>query len=246
MPKTHPSITLKMLGDNSDFYEVRQGKLKRSHLDETHNAHGYMCQPISTAGSHGWEFVIKNDVKFIWDGISDSSRDHVKILEGGVTANGDVFVDTGTANATISFQLNCIIETDSDHYVWLMGAPNYFIDGVQPMNALLQSNWYHYNTIQFCWKITKANEEITIPAGTPFMFMMSYPKDLLETTEFSIRNANEEELERVGAYNQKRDSFYQNNEDWKWHQMYKHGIESDDVKHLDKPFRPCPSTINKE
>jgi hypothetical protein len=120
-----------MLGDNSASYEVRQGKLKRDHLDNTHNAHGYMCQPISTAGLHGWEFVLKNDVKFIWDGISDSSGEHVEILEGGVTVDGHRFVDTGTANATISFQINCIIETDPDHYVWLTGAPNYFIDGVQ-------------------------------------------------------------------------------------------------------------------
>jgi hypothetical protein len=235
-----------MLGDNSASYEVRQGKLKRDHLDNTHNSHGYMCQPISTAGLHGWEFVLKNDVKFIWDGTSSPSREHVQILEGGVTINGDIFVDTGTANATISFQLNCIIETDPDHYVWLTGAPNYFIDGVQPMDALLQSDWYHFNSIQFCWKITKANEEITIPAGTPFMFMMNYPKNLLETTNFSEQYASEEDLGRVAAYGEKRDSFYKNSEAWKWHQMYKHGIESDDIKHLDKPFRPCPAAINKE
>jgi hypothetical protein len=110
----------------------------------------------------------------------------------------------------------------------------------------LQSNWYHYNSIQFCWKVTKSNEEIIIPAGTPFMFMMNYPKNLLETTDFSIRYANDEDHERIRAYNEKRDNFYQNSEDWKWHQMYKHGIESEDVKHLDKPFRPSPSTINKE
>jgi len=201
-----------------------------------------MCQPISTAGLHGWEFVLKNDVKFIWDGVTSSNSHHVTILEGG-QKDGNIFVDNGTANATISFQLNTVIETDPDHYVWLMGPPNYFIDGVQPMNALLQSNWYTYNSIQFCWKITKANEEITIPAGTPFMFMMNYPKSLLESTEFVHREITEEELERVHAYNKKRSDFYENAEDWQWHQMYKHGIESEDVKHLEKPFRPCPADI---
>jgi hypothetical protein len=205
-----------------------------------------MCQPVSTAGLNGWEFVLQRDIKFIWDGISDSSREHVTILEGGANEDGSVFVDTGTANATISFQVNAVIETDPDHYVWLMGAPNYFIDGVQPMNALLQSNWYHYNTIQFCWKITRANEEITIPAGTPFMFMMNYPKNLLESTEFNIHDMDEAGLKRVFSYGDKRDEFYATHEPWKWHQMYKHGIETDDIKHLDKPFRPCPAAINKE
>lgn len=235
-----------MLGDSSTCYEVRPGKIKRDHLDKTHSAHGYMCQPVSTAGLHGWEFVLQRDVKFIWDGISDSSRDHVTILEGGTNEDGSIFVDNGTANATISFQLNTIIETDEDHYVWLMGAPNYFIDGVQPMNAILQSNWYHFNSIQFCWKITKANEEITIPAGTPFMFMMNYPKALLESTEFKITEPTEEDHKRIQEYNKLRSDFYENSEDWKWHQMYKHGVESSEIKHLDKPFRPSPTEVIKE
>ena len=246
MLKTHPFITLKKLGNNSDCFDVRQGKIKRDHLDNTHSAHGYMCQPISTAGLHGWEFVLTNDVKFIWDGISDSSGEHVTILEGGKTPEGHIFVDTGTANATIAFQLNTVIETDQDHYVWLMGAPNYFIDGVQPMNALLQSDWYHFNSIQFCWKITRANEEITIPAGTPFLFMMNYPKSLIESTTFTMRDANEEELKRVESYNKIRSDFYDNADAWKWHQMYKHGVESPEIKHLEKPFRPSPAEIIKE
>lgn len=243
MQKTHPSITLKMLGDNSDSFEVRPGKVKRDHLDKTHNSHGYMCQPISTAGLHGWEFVLKNDVKFIWDGISDSDKSHVTILEGGRSDSDGLIVDNGTANATISFQLNCIIETDPDHYVWLMGSPNHFIDGVQPMNALLQSDWYHHSSIQFCWKITKANEEITIPAGTPFMFMMNYPKNLLESTKFTVQDIDEDSLKKIMAYSKLRDEFYETHEPWAWQQMYKHGIESPEIKHLEKPFRPAPSEI---
>ena len=58
-----------------------------------------------------------------------------------------------------------------------------------------------------------------------------------------VRDANEEELERVAAYNKLRSDFYENAESWKWHQMYKHGVESPEVKHLEKPFRPAPSDI---
>lgn len=206
-----------------------------------------MCQPISTAGLHGWEFVLKHDVSFIWDGISDSSGEHVKILEGALAEEGSPFVDSGTANATIAFQLNMIIETDPDHYLWLMGSPNHFIDGVQPMNAILQTDWYHFNSIQFCWKITKANEKITIPAGTPFLFIMNYPKNLLESTKFTITEPSDEDFARMEAYNKLRSDFYENSEDWKWHQMYKHGIEKPgEIKHLERPFKPAPSAIIEE
>lgn len=244
--KIPPYITLKRLDKSSDSFDVRPGNIKRDILNETYSAHGYMCQPVSTAGLNGWEFVLKEDVTFIWDGISDSSADHVKILSKTVLDDGNIFIDTGTANATIAFNLSTIIETDPDHYVYLMGPPNYFIDGVQPMNAILQSNWYHFNSIQFCWRITRANEEITIPAGTPFMFMMNYPKNLLESTTFTVREATSEESERMESYNSKRSEFYENSEDWKWHQMYKHGVESPHTKHLSKPFKPAPSKVIEE
>ena len=75
------------------------------------------------------------------------------------------------------------------------------------------------------------------------MFMMNYPRNLLESTKLEVRKLNEEEHNRLNVYNEKRDSFYKNNEPWKWNQFYKHGIESDDVKHIEKPFKPSPSEV---
>lgn len=205
-----------------------------------------MCQPMSTAGLHGWEFVLKNDVSFIWDGISDSSPDHVKLIDGHIGPDGYNFLETNTANGTVTFHTGITAITDKDHHILISGAPNVFIDGAQPMTVLWQSDWYHFNAIQFCWKIYKANEKITIPAGTPFMFMMNYPKNLLESTVFTVTDYTEEDYKRMEEYGNFREKFYQENEEWKWHQYYKHGIESPDIKHLDKPYRPAPSPVIEE
>lgn len=239
--KTHPHITLVKIDPLVDQYEVRSGKNKRDFLDETRDKHGYVCQPMSTIGFHGWEFITPCDVKFIWDGINDEDGSHVKILEGEFI-NGCKFVDTGTANGTITFNIGYLLKTDPDHHILMSGAPNTFIDGVTPMDALLQTDWYHWNIPQFCWKIHKANEVITIPKGTPFLFIRNYPKDLLERTDVVIRNATQEEYESMDKYNQLRDSYRSDQAmDWKWHQLYKRGMDYNEVSHLDKPYKPSPS-----
>lgn len=239
--KTRPHITLIKVDPLADHYEIRPGKNKRDFLDQTIDNHGYVCQPMSTIGFHGWEFVSPCDVKFIWDGIADADGSHVKILEGEFV-NGCKFVDTGTANGTITFNMGYLMMTDPDHHVLLSGAPNTFIDGVTPMDAILQSDWYHWNVPQFCWKIQKANEVITIPKGTPFLFIRNYPKALLENTDFFIRDATQEEFDRLQKYDDLRDSYRDNQEnEWKWNQLYKRGMDGDGVKHIEKPYKPRPT-----
>ena len=77
---------------------------------------------------HGWEFILPHDVVAIWDGIADSSPDHVKILSGG-DYNGISIAHPNTANGTITFEFNINLETDKDLYVLLNGAPNMFFNG---------------------------------------------------------------------------------------------------------------------
>lgn len=236
--KTHPHITLIKVDPLTDHYEVRPGKNKRDFLDATKDKHGYVCQPMNTVAFHGWEFVLPHDVKFIWNGIADSDPNNITILEGEFIG-GNRLVDTGTANGTITFNIGYLIKTDPDHNILMSGAPNTFIDGVTPMNAILQSDWYHWNIAQFCWKVHKANEVITIPKGTPFLFIQNYPKTLLENTKFAIRNATDEEIEGFNKYNELRDKY--RSDDWIWHQLYKRGMDYNEVSHLEKPYKPNPS-----
>ena len=238
--KTRPHITLVKIDSLVDHYEVRPGKNKRDFLDITADKHGYVCQPMSTVGFHGWEFILPCDVKFIWDGIEDADGSHVKILEGEFI-NGAKLCDTGTANATITFNVGYLVKTDPDHHILMSGAPNTFIDGVTPMDALLQSDWYHWNIPQFCWRIHKANEVITIPKGTPFLFIRNYPKTLLEETEVSIRDGTDEELLGMEKYDNLRDNLRSDQGEWKWNQLYKRGMDHNQVSHIDKPYRPRPS-----
>ena len=146
---------------------------------------------------------------------------------------------TLTGSGTITFQLNCFFETDKDHYIMMSGSPNYFVDGVKPMNALWRSDYYTYGEANFCWKITEPNKVVTFKKGTPIAFIYNYPKDLLESTSISIENLaeNKDLISKIDAYAQKRHKFYEENEDWTWGNFYKKGVGPHDEKYLDSVFK---------
>jgi hypothetical protein len=238
--QTHPYITIWTTGKSTEYYEVRAGKVKRDYLDNTHKGHGYNCQPMTTINQHGWEILLPQDVVFEWDGGTTSSSSHIKILEGQYLPNGQQLVDNSTGNGTITFNINAVIETHSDYYCLLSGSPNNFVYGAIAMNALVRTDWYHYNPLQFCWKATVANEPIIFKKGTPFVFLMPYPKNLINETQVYIKNINDELKERIGKYSQQRASFYNSNNSFEWTNMYRKGIESLDESnilnmHTDRP-----------
>lgn len=173
---------------------------------------------MTNANLNGWEFVLKNDVEIRWDGISDTSPDHVEILKGSGA------VDNKTANATISFNLHGFLETDSDHYCFLMGPPNYFVDGAKPMAAIIRSDWYKHTSLQYCWKITTPNKVIKFPAGTPFLFLFNYPKNLLETTDFFIKKATPDQTQAMAEYGNRRDTFDRSG--FKFPNLYRKQLDS--------------------
>ena len=241
---TRPFITLRTTASSTEHIKVRPGSVKREFLDNTLNAHGYHCQPLTTANLHGWEFLLPHDVTVIWDGVYSTDSHHVSILEGDTLPNGERIVDTATANSTISFNLNASIETDEDHYCILMGPPNHFVQGAKPMTALVRTDWYHHNNLQYCWIITTPNVPVTFKKDTPFMYLINYPKNLIETTDFTIRTATAAEKEQMAQYNLDRQAFYSKNPGLKFPNLYKKGLDGtgeSSKKHIDSIYKPHPT-----
>ena len=193
---------------------------------------------MSMSNMHGWEFTLPHDVVVIWDGINDSQSDHVKILSGEKFGNITLATNI-TGNATITFYFNMNIETDKAHYCLLSGPPNYPFDGAQPLNAVWRSDFYNYSQVNFCWRITKANEEVVFPKGMPVMFLMNYPIGLLENTDIDFKNLEDAPLlkDRMNKYSRKRHRFYAKSPAWSWGNFYKKGIGPDDEVLVENPFK---------
>jgi hypothetical protein len=125
--------------------KIEQTKVKREWMDETVNAHAYKCFPVSLANTIGWSISFDHDIEFIWDGISDTTPDHVTILKDA----GKVCT-TQRANATVSFYSGFFFESD----------------GATPFTTIISTSVLK-EAIPIAWKITRPNAVIKIPAGMP-------------------------------------------------------------------------------
>lgn len=152
---------------------------KRTWMDETYDKHAYNCFPVTLTNTLGWSISFPEDIAFVWDGQSDSRKDHVKIL------SGHKYCYTERANATISFKTGLIFKTEENVSLLGMPAPNYFLDGAQAFTTAISTSFY---TAEFpvAWRITKPYTVITIPAGHPVISIVPISLKNIELSEIEI------------------------------------------------------------
>lgn len=228
---TLPYITLWKNDLSTDYPKVKQGSIHRDYLKNTYDSHAYHCQPMTTAHISGWEFLLPQDVTIIWDGVSDSSKDHIKILDGEFY-QGKRIVRTDTGNGMLTFDLNVTIETDKKHYSILKGSPNYFIEDATPIEVVIRTDYFNFFENFFCWKINKSNKPITFKKNMPIAFLINYPIDLLESTniEFKDFNLDKDKVFQKENYAQIKSDFFKNAKDWEWSHFYRKGKISSDTE----------------
>jgi hypothetical protein len=141
--------------------KIEQTKVKRDWMDDTLNAHAYKCFPVSLANTIGWSISFLDDIEFIWDGISDTTPDHVTILKDP----GHVCT-TQRANGTVSFYSGFFFESDENMSMLQIVPPNFFVDGATPFTTIISTSVLK-EAIPIAWKITRPNTVIKIPAGMP-------------------------------------------------------------------------------
>jgi hypothetical protein len=156
---------------------------KREWMDNTFESHAYKCFPVSLSNQLGWGISFPEDISFIWDGISDSSPDHVKIL------SGQKYAYSGRANGTISFNSGLVFKTDTNLSLLSMPVPNLFIDGAVPFTTIMSSSFFT-GPLPIAWMITKPNEVITIKAGTPVVAVLPIDLSSLNNSEMVFQDTS--------------------------------------------------------
>lgn len=186
---------------------IKQTSMKRDWMDSTWEKHSYHCFPIILANTVGYEISFPEEISFVWDGISDSSPDHVKIL------SGSKYAYSGRANSTISFYTNLIFKTSPNITMMHMPVPNLFVDGVQAFTTLVSTSFYK-DPFPVALKITRANEVITIPANQPIVTILPIPLKQVCSAEMNIYSGGHskefaDEMQEYGEAAQKINSIGQ-------------------------------------
>lgn len=210
--------------------QIEQTRVQRDWMDNTDDRHAYKCFPLSLANSIGFSISFLDDIEFIWDGISDSTPDHVKVLQG------QDLCSTTRGNATINFHCDMIFQTESNISMLSIAPPNYFIDGAMPFTSIISTSFY-YDTFPIAWKITRPNTNILIPAGTPVATLIpisltEFSKtemdiyDLVHDPEDGVEKANKlkvwQEITQSGGFT----NFYRDAVDYKGNKVGEHELKS--------------------
>lgn len=159
---------------------IEQTQIKRDWMEDTYDRHAYKCFPVSFANSIGWSISFTEDIEFIWDGITDTTPDHVEIIKSPANV-----CNLGRGNATISFNTGLYFNTDENTSIVSIVPPNYFIDGATPFTSMMSTSFYD-EAFPVAWRITRANTKITIPAGVPVATLIPLSISKLSDVELDI------------------------------------------------------------
>jgi hypothetical protein len=161
---------------------IDQLPIHRDWMDITFDRHAYQCFPVSLSNRLGWGISYPEDIVFIWDGVNDSTPNHVKII------SGEKYVHPNRGNRTISFytDLTFVGENNKNLTLLTMPVPNQFIRGAQCMNTLISTSVLA-SDLPIAWMITEPGIEITIPAGMPVAAILPISLSDIQSHELEIR-----------------------------------------------------------
>ena len=168
------------------------------------------CLPLSAANVNGWEIILQKEIVAIWDGgmsvpriISDDS------FNGRTIANCNKI-------GMIDIHIGWTFGTEQGFDTVVTGSPNFFIDGLAPLTALIPSSWWP-DEVQMTWRFTTPGKEVVLPEGMPFAFFYIQPSHLLEEVNFKIKNLwdDNELIEKRMSYSDAKMK-KQIDEPWTW------------------------------
>jgi hypothetical protein len=136
----------------------------------------------------GWNLSWNKDIRFIWNGINDTSQDNVKIL------SEDNLLYTGRGQSSVSFTTGLTFKTDNNISMFVINPVNYFNLDFEVMSSLISTSWFD-NDFPLAIKAKTPNKEILIKAGDPIATII--PISLTELDNTSIKIYDYEDPEHI-------------------------------------------------
>ncbi len=208
---------LKAYKTNPDSFIIEPLSIKRDWMENTPDKHAYHCFPVTMANSIGWTLSCPVDLKFIWNGITDTTPDTVKIL------SGEQYGYTGRGQGTVSLMTGLIFKSKQDVSLLTINCLNYFYEDFEVMASLISTSFYP-NELPLAIKAKTANKEIIIKAGTPIATIIPISLTKLKDEFIEIENFihNPEYAQKQKSYG---DAAQEINKSGQWTDWYRDAVD---------------------
>ena len=165
---------------------------------------------MTIANQNGWVIESPCNISAVWFGGSDPKTSmHFWIDKEYNVPNP--WVKCHFLGGIITFEFDFVIKTTEKTNLLVRGAPNFFIDGLHPLEGLVETDWLSF-TFTMNWKVTQPNKLVTFKKGDPICFLQPVPHNYSETFDFEIDYAenNPEFSEKTKTWMTRRNEFAEN------------------------------------
>lgn len=170
---------------NPNSFIIEPLSVKRDWMDNTPDKHAYHCFPVTTANTVGWTLAAPEDISFIWNGVTDTSSDTVKII------SGEKYCYTGRGQGSVSFLTGLILRSEKNISVLSITPQNYFYEDFEVMSSLISTSFLNVD-FPLAIKCKIPNKEIIIKAGTPIATILPISLTSLKEESIEIKQFNPE------------------------------------------------------
>lgn len=153
---------------------------KRAWIEATPNRFGRRCLPLTIANHAGWAIRVPFGVRARWNGEDAVGNVEVEVLDPTHPARSWVADHFGAG--IVTFSIPYVFRTPPGVQLLVRGAPNFWIEGAQALEGLVETDWASAS-FTMNWRIIAPNRWVRWRAGDPICFLQPVCVALLEAAE---------------------------------------------------------------
>jgi hypothetical protein len=179
-------IVINRLGDYEEFRIVPLPR-KRDWMSQTPDGYAYQCMPLNIANEYGWSVLSPAGFTASWNGSDD--LDAVKISyddEGGYE-----FAQSHFGSGILTIGVDFVVRTSQNTSLYVRGIPNELVEGVQPLDAIVETDWLPF-TFTYNYKFIKPCA-VRFEKGEPLFSFFPIRRGEIESYNISSTKIQEDE-----------------------------------------------------
>jgi hypothetical protein len=186
-----PSMQIHMLTEREDTNEALMrlivslaGKRKRDWF----TPHFFYCLPLLVGNQYGFVVLLESSITLSWDG-SDSPNG-LSICVENPPPGAVQHIHSHFGHGIVTIDHPCVFRTAKGVNLLILAPPNYPVDGLSWMTAVVETDQLR-NDFTFNLKITRANHQLRLEAGTPIAHFLPIPRGFADAHQLALHPEGE-------------------------------------------------------
>lgn len=185
--------------------DIVPGRPGRGWMDAFSDRHPYRCLPMVMANSSGWDLLFPVGFTIDWTG--EAHQHALTFTPDHPHPDFKDLVTSHFSRGIVTFHPGYLFRTPPGWSMWVSGSPNLIKDGIQPLTALVETDWLPF-PFTMNWMMTRPGR-VHFAKGEPFCFITLIQDKPLEQVQPVIRTMESDPVIQ-GQYN----AWYKHREDF--------------------------------